>query len=46
MVVKGEGRIGNLGLADEIYFYIKWINIEVLQHGTGTSTNQFPIPQK
>ena len=34
MVAK-EGRTGSLGLADEIYLYIEWINNEVLQYATG-----------
>ena len=35
LVVAKKGRIGILGLADEVYLYIKCINNEVLQHGTG-----------
>ena len=35
LVLAKEGSTGSLGLADEIYLYIEWINNEVLQYATG-----------
>ena len=35
VLAKGEGRIGSLGWADEIYFSIERLKSELLQYGTG-----------
>ena len=43
LVVVKEEKIESLGLADEIYLYIKCINNEVLQDDTGNSIQHLAV---
>ena len=43
LVARGEGGIGSLVLADEIYLDIKWTSTQVPQYGTGTSIQYLAI---